>query len=53
MTVKNDSISGTDTASLLAVSSEFFSIANIITLPDEANSVQFIEEGLLLNLHTE
>jgi len=37
MTVKNDSRSGTDTASLLAVSSEFFSIANIITLPDEAN----------------
>ena len=37
MTSKNDSISGVDTASLLAVSSEFLSIVNIITLPDEAN----------------
>lgn len=37
MTPKNDSISGVDTASLLAVSSEFLSIVNIITLPDEAN----------------
>ena len=37
MTPKNDSMSGIDTASLLAVSSEFLSIANIITLPDEAN----------------
>ena len=37
MTPKNDSISGMDTASLLAVSSEFLSIVNIITLPDEAN----------------
>lgn len=37
MIPKNDSMSGIDTASLLAVSSEFLSIANIITLPDEAN----------------
>lgn len=37
MTQKNDSISGTDTASLLAVSSELLSIVNIITLPAEAN----------------
>jgi hypothetical protein len=37
MASKNDSLFGTDTASLLAVSSEFLSIANIITLPDEAN----------------
>jgi hypothetical protein len=37
MTPKNESISGMDTASLLAVSSEFLSIVNIITLPDEAN----------------
>jgi len=37
MIQKNDSISGTDTASLLAVSSELLSIVNIITLPAEAN----------------
>jgi hypothetical protein len=37
MTRKNDSISGIGTASLLAVSSELLSIANIITLPAEAN----------------
>jgi hypothetical protein len=37
MTRKNDSISGIGTASLLAVSSELLSIANIITLPTEAN----------------
>jgi hypothetical protein len=37
MSLKNDSLSGIDTASLLAVSSELFSTVNIITLPDEAN----------------
>ena len=37
MNPKNDSISGIDKASLLALSSEFLSIVNIITLPDEAN----------------
>jgi len=37
MTPKNDSMSDVDTASLLALSSELFSIVNIITLPAEAN----------------
>ncbi len=37
MTLKNDSMSGIDRASLLALSSELFSIVNIITLPAEAN----------------
>jgi hypothetical protein len=37
MSPKNDSLSGIDTASLLAASSELLSIVNIITLPDEAN----------------
>lgn len=37
MTPKNDSMSDVDTASLLALSSEFFSIVDIITLPDGAN----------------
>lgn len=37
MTYKNDSIYSVDTASKLTVSVEFFRIANIITLPDEAN----------------
>ena len=37
MTPKNDSISGIDTASLLSVSYERLSIANIINLPVEAN----------------
>jgi Transposase DDE domain len=37
MSPKNDSLSGIDTASLLAVSSELLSIVNIITLPNDAN----------------
>ena len=37
MTPKNGSMSNMDTTSLLAVSSELFSIVNIITLPAEAN----------------
>lgn len=37
MASKNDSVSGIDTASLLAMSSELLSIVNIITLPAEAN----------------
>src|SRR5674536_378065 len=37
MKPKNDSMSNIDTTSLLAVSSELFSLINIITLPDEAN----------------
>ena len=37
MTQKNDSMSGVDTASLLAASSELFSIVNVIALPTEAN----------------
>jgi len=37
MKPKNDSMSNIETTSLLAVSSELFSLINIITLPDEAN----------------
>ena len=37
MTLKNNSMSDVDTTSLLGVSSELFSIVNIITLPAEAN----------------
>ena len=37
MKPKNNSMSNIDTTSLLAVSSELFSLINIITLPDEAN----------------
>src|SRR5674536_375519 len=37
MKPKNDSMSNIKTTSLLAVSSELFSLINIITLPDEAN----------------
>jgi hypothetical protein len=37
MTTKNDSTSGIDTASLLSVSFELYSIFDIITLPDEVN----------------
>jgi len=37
MTPKNNSMSGIDRASLLALSSELFNIVNIITLPAEAN----------------
>lgn len=57
MTYKNDSISGVDTASKLAVSSEFLSIVNIITLPDEAvtaiksfSMFYFMRQHLLLIL---
>ena len=37
MTKKNDSMSFLNTASLLGMSSELFSIVDIISLPSEAN----------------
>jgi len=49
MTLKNDSMSGIETASLLAVSSELFSTVNIITLPGEAN--YSYQEALNVLLH--
>ncbi|MGZ5501683.1 MAG: ISH3 family transposase [Nitrososphaeraceae archaeon] len=49
MTLKNDSMSGIDRASLLALSSELFSTVNIITLPAEAN--YSYQEALNVLLH--
>ena len=49
MTLKNDSMSGIDRASLMALSSELFSTVNIITLPAEAN--YSYQEALNVLLH--
>ena len=49
MTLKKDSMSGIDRASLMALSSELFSTVNIITLPAEAN--YSYQEALNVLLH--